>query len=686
MDNDMLLKFDLLSKLKKMGKLNPTTINMILLSPKKAAEAVNQAFALFEMFSSSFPEPAESVDGDIRFANTKNSPVGFNLEDLLQGLIVGSPGSGKSILTYHVALHAMALGAICWMFVKGNDAEKLIRFKRDIAVDDFNGQFRKNLLTAPPNFSRDNWTSIHWDIFIQANSLYDGTKNFLTTQYFDLYEKYKEQNAEPSFFEVHDFLKARKFPAYSRDARYNESALNRIGGILKGSLRDDLDCSYSNLQDFVFQNIIFNYKGLSHEASVYLINALIAWLAAYKEANGVTKTHLIILDDAMFVFDANRLDKRPDMGIGYINHILFETRKYLIKFFVDIQIPSLISKGILGTSNFKCLLNIPNANEMKIMLDILGISDKEQRECACRLDKDKREMIVKVPGYPEPFLASIPESPLALEMDKTRITPEEKYFHNKEILKGFSHPLPRVSCQEINQLNFEAAKPKPDSGQVKVSKDSDSKLDNKISDFLMAVNLNQYKATLTEIYEQANLTAGTGSRIAKKCESKGLIKVIKVSIGKGSPRYPVLTSEAYKVLGIEEKKFYGKGAGIEHVLYQHLIAAYFKDFSPKIELYKGQKHIDVAIEVNNFLIAFEVEMTPVHATTNIKKDIENAKASYVITACKDPKVLGEVQTRLLEFPQELRNGTETILLSKLLSSNTKDIIERICEHLNTRIN
>ena len=333
----------------------------------------NKAFSIYEMFSPPFPEPGESVGGDIRFANTKNSPVGFNLDEFLQGLIIGAPGSGKSILTYHIALLAMASGAICWMFVKGNDAEKLISFKKDILVDDFNGQIKKNFLVCPPNYPEDNWNSIHWDIFIQAMTFYDGTKNFLTTQYSELYEKYKKYNKEPGFFEVYDFLKARKFPAYSRDARYNESALNRIGGMINGSLKNDLDCSFSNLPDLVFQNVIFNYKGLSAKSSVYLINALIAWLAAYKEANGITRTHLIILDDAMFVFDANRLDKRPDMGIGYINHIVFDTRKYLLKFLVDIQIPSLISKGILGTSNFKCLFNIPNANETKFMLDILGV-------------------------------------------------------------------------------------------------------------------------------------------------------------------------------------------------------------------------------------------------------------------------------------------------------------------------
>ncbi len=683
MDNEKMLKIDLLQKLKKMGKLNRQTANMILLDLKQATAVINEAFTVHQMFSSPFPDPDVSVDGNIRFANTKKAPVGINLKDLLQGLIIGAPGTGKSILTDHIALLSMLQGAVCWMFVKGNDAKKLIRFRKDILLDDFNGQVKKNFLNTPPHYPASEWLSILFDVFIQANTLYDGTKNFLTSQFNDLTEKYKEQRNKISFYEVYDFLKARKFPAYSRDARYNESALNRIGGMLNGSLGRDFDCSSSCLENLVFQNVIFNYKGLSAESSVFMINSLISWLAAYKEANNTNKVHLIITDDAMQIFDGNRLDRRTDMGIGYINHILFETRKYKIKFLVDVQVPSLISKGILGTSNMKCLLNVPNANEIKFMLDIMGVSDKEQREYAYKLDKNKREMLVKVPGYPEPFLANIPESPLALEMDKIMITSDEKYSHNKKILQNFAPALPRVSYEQINKMNFEAAKPntttQPKEERIKPT---GSVLDSKTYDFLTAVNLNQNKATLTDVCKQANLTAGTGSRVAKQCESKGFIKIIKVNFGKGSPRYCFLTKEGCEALGIEfYSKVYSKGGGFEHTLYQALISNRFKNYKAKTEYNRNGKFMDVGINVGEKLIALEVAMTSVNERVNIEKDIGIAKANYVVVACKDNKVQGQVKNMFKDLPEAFKKKTKICLIGELFKADPVEFVDEILKEI-----
>ena len=288
-------------------------------------------------------------------------------------------------------------------------------------------------------------------------------------------------------------------------------------------------------------------------------------------------------------------------------------------------------------------------------------------------------MIVKVPGYSEPFLASIPESPLALEMDRINISAEEKYEHNREILKDFSKALPRVSYQEINRLNFEEAKPKPDSvNQDDGTEQSTSKSDNKTNDFLMAVTLNQYKDTLTEISKKANLTAGTGSRIAKRCESKGLIKIIKVGFGKGCPRYPVLLPEAYKVLGVEEKKFYGKGAGIKHVLYQHLVAKHFSGFKPAIELNRNNKFLDVGIILSSGkLVAIEIAMTAVNEKVNIEKDITMAKADFVVVACKDDKVLEKVNELIDDLSEDLICRTKVCLIGDLFRVTPDEFVEGI---------
>ncbi|MBU4000553.1 hypothetical protein KKG29_05305 [Patescibacteria group bacterium] len=198
-----------------------------------------------------------------------------------------------------------------------------------------------------------------------------------------------------------------------------------------------------------------------------------------------------------------------------------------------------------------------------------------------------------------------------------------------------------------------------------------------IKTFLMTANTCQYRNTLTEINKLAGFSAGTGSRIAHYCEKKNLIKILQVKFGRGRPKYPVLLPDAYEILGINEKKFYGKGAGSEHILYQHLIKQYFSDHKPIIELNRNDKFIDVAINKNDLLVCIEVAMTSVNERENIHKDFSKAKADFVIVACIDQKVLKEVKEIVSDLPENIRNKTQAILLSELLSKKPGEFIESL---------
>lgn len=210
--------------------------------------------------------------------------------------------------------------------------------------------------------------------------------------------------------------------------------------------------------------------------------------------------------------------------------------------------------------------------------------------------------------------------------------------------------------------------------QEKPNKDNVS--DN-IKTFLMTANTWQYRNTLTEIYKLAGFSAGTGSRIAHYCEKKNLIKILQVKFGRGRPKYPVLQPESYKILGINEKKFYGKGAGSEHILYQHLIKQHFSDHKPIIELNRNNKFIDVAINKNDLLVCIEVAMTSVHEKENIDKNFLKAKADFVIVSCINQKVLKKVKEIVSGLPENIKNKTQAILLSELLSKKPDEFINNL---------
>ena len=190
---------------------------------------------------------------------------------------------------------------------------------------------------------------------------------------------------------------------------------------------------------------------------------------------------------------------------------------------------------------------------------------------------------------------------------------------------------------------------------------------------LMAIDIYQYKFTLTQIAEITGFSACKSTRMFKTLESSEMIKVVKIVKGKGMSKYPMLLEQAYKMLNLEEKKFYGKGAGYEHVVWQHLIAEHFKEFKPVIELNRNNKFIDVAIKQEGKLIAIEVAMSSVNEGINAEKDINIAKAGKVIIGCKDFKVLEEVKQKISEIDEGLRQRTSVYLLGEILKRSPRDL-------------
>lgn len=214
---------------------------------------------------------------------------------------------------------------------------------------------------------------------------------------------------------------------------------------------------------------------------------------------------------------------------------------------------------------------------------------------------------------------------------------------------------------------------KPEFTEAK--KQSKEKLTADDRRLLMAINIYQYKFTLTQIAEVVGFSACKSTRLFKALEQAEMIKVVRLVKGKGVSKYPVLLEPAYRLLNLEEKKFYGKGAGYEHVIWQHLIAEHFKEYRPEIELNKVGKFIDVAVEQEGRLITIEVAMTSVNEKVNVEKDFNLAKADKVIVACKDSKVLEEVKQIISEMVEGVRQKTAVYLFSEILKKDLRDLFQ-----------
>lgn len=357
-----------------------------------------------KLFGKPFKEPDASVDGLIKFAlTTEKIPVGVNLDEP-HVLIGGQTGSGKTVLLIIMQAQAIIQGVTMWLFTKAQDTRKLLGVTREILISDFTGQVRFNPLLPPPGLSHVFWVNCCADIFTQAFSLYDGTKNFLI----DTLEYLFSKNSMPTMNDLLQVVKAQHYPLMSRFARYQESAINRLSGMIS-SLGETLTYPFVKLEDLAMHHVIFEIDGLTAEQQIFTVNLLLTWLFYYKLRNHCENYHFVGIDDANLVFDKS-YEYRPDHGKPIISHLLSTVRKSRISVIACTQIPHQMGASISSNSFTKIMFSLANADDVNSMARSMGISDREQLDYCHKLGK--REVVVKFSGrYKEPFLANVPEVP-----------------------------------------------------------------------------------------------------------------------------------------------------------------------------------------------------------------------------------------------------------------------------------
>jgi hypothetical protein len=377
--------------------VDPTEENL-----KALYRRINPKIVYQEIFGKPFPEPNELVDGQIRFARTEQGQlVGFNRNEF-HTLVSGRTFCGKTVLLIIMLGQAILSGAIVWLFAKAKDVRSLLRFSQETIVIDFSGQTKINPLLPPPGVGTTFWINCFADVFIQAFGLYDGTKNFLLEKLTYLYQK----NTMPTIHDLFRLIKSFKFSGYSRDARYQESALNRLSGMIS-SLGETFSYPCVKLEDLANKNIIFEIQGLTSEQQVFIVNILLTWLFYYKLYNSSDCFHFVGVDDANLLFDYS-FEHRPDRGLPIISHLVSTVRKSKVHLIVATQIPSQLGASIHANSFTKITFSLAYGKDIETMAKSMGITDPEQLQYCYSLAE--REVVVKFAGrYQAPFLAYIPE-------------------------------------------------------------------------------------------------------------------------------------------------------------------------------------------------------------------------------------------------------------------------------------
>jgi len=421
-----LMSIDILSRLKKSGMFNSFTARLLQIAqmksdPSREYEQLETVIALSTSFHSPFPMPDESVDGPIRFAFSENNQlVGFYPHEC-HILCSGQTGIGKSILMKIIVSQILHHNNIdnfykenneiinFWMFVKSPEMRSLLNIEKNILIipfKDVKNKLKLNLLEPPPGINAMDWANIIADILIQLFWL-NASKDFLIDCLQKLYTKYTAFGYYPSLFDLYNYVKSLKIPQTSRIARYQESILNRVGGLIHSSLGPVLDCSRGHAQYLINHHVIFEILYLTMEQQVLMVNYLLTYLYIYKLNHETNLRHMAIVDDSNIIFDSAS-ENRPDLGLPIIHHLISTVRKANITVFACTQTPHQVGSSIHSNSFAKIMFSLSNGKDVECMFQSMGIKDPDQKAYCYKIKP--REAIVKFSGrYQEPFLVRIPE-------------------------------------------------------------------------------------------------------------------------------------------------------------------------------------------------------------------------------------------------------------------------------------
>ncbi len=413
-----LTQIDAVQRLLKARALNLETAREVLTNPEEILIKIQNFELAQSMFKSPFALPDESVDGLIRFAFTENNfPVGFELPEC-HTLLAGQTGCGKSTLLRIIFDQALMLNKInnnespfmdeivCWLFVKAPDMRSLLETEENILIVNFQN-IKLNPLEPPPGMNVMEWTNVFADFWIQAFGLYEASKGFLIECLENLYSKYSTLGYYPSLFDLYYYVRAMKFTAISRTARYQESVLNRLGGLLKSSLASIFDCSRGHVNNLINQHTIFEIPFLATEQQVFIVNYLVSYLFCFKLINENALRHFVGIDDSNTIFDSS-FEKRPDMGLPIIHQLLSTIRKSKINVFACTQTPHQIGAALHSNAFAKIMFSLSNGKDIDFMQQGMGIKEPEQQAYCFKL-KPREAVIRFASRFQEPFVINIPE-------------------------------------------------------------------------------------------------------------------------------------------------------------------------------------------------------------------------------------------------------------------------------------
>jgi len=549
------------------------------------------------------------------------------------------------------------------IFDRKEDFKGLIRYPSFVYFH--HTDFFDNPLRAPPGVNPRVYINIFLEILSNFFDIRVSTRNLLLDRILLLFEKTGYINGGshcPTLKTLYLDIKALKFSLLSRWARYAESALNRLMGLISVFATSVTSKRYVNWERLAETDFGLSLLGLPSDYANFLIATLTAKLLLfriYQNMRGQGLKNVLVIDECSTVF--RRAMEVREAGPYILSDLLVQAREFGVSFILASQ--TLVDLSVVVQANCS----------RKLVVGGLGFGiDYEIFASSVGLDQAKKEFIKTRnepgdavgfdPRYPSAFSLQIPYFPLEKNISQHLI---------KERMDQFT-PFIFEEEPEVATQPQTATEAKQDTTRVK-SEDSNEKKGIKLSldaDRVLR-SLSQENCPFrfqSQIFESAGISSGTKQkRIKGELLGFGFIREHRLQRGKGFLIFWEITDKGWVYLNQKPPRYHGKGGWL-HQAIGFFLQEWCKrnGFVCRLEAQIGpdKKAVDALLTRNTgetWIVEF-VFSEVAKELSNLVSDMSSGlEISKLIFACRDGKLKRKLQGALESCP-EYRNNREKVEL------------------------
>ena len=325
----------------------------------------------------------------------------------MHALILGSPGTGKSVLMEHLIYLLIRCGVKALILERDKvEFRRLLNLIPNLTIFNIEKNFIFNPLQCPSCVNPQHWLVAFVSVFAKYNDLLSGSESLLIRAVNELYQEYGvfEGNGDafPTIPDLYDKIISYQFKGNRREAGFQDSILNRLYAYI--SLYKHV-YSYSKgipIEWIEGNNIILECRGVTEriarfQMSIVLYALFMHKIGAHKTTNRIVNATFI--DECKWVSEKYN-DKK---GFTPLTYVMSQSRAVGMGLIFADQTAEL-EDALFVNSGTKYCFRLGDGKDMKKAAISMGLNARQMQyltrlktgECVVRTMEEEEPFVLKV--------------------------------------------------------------------------------------------------------------------------------------------------------------------------------------------------------------------------------------------------------------------------------------------------